>query len=101
MLNLTIPIPNLPGKQDIEIEMKMNGHRQKLRYRVEVIDWTECLVTEGNDRVDCIRDLINEYDQDWMIYHIGAPGEDYVPLTFIHKEDWAAQHRWLWGEMTV
>lgn len=101
MLNLTIPIPNLPGKQDIEIEMKMNGHRQKLRYRVEVIDWTECLVTEGNDRVDCIRDLIHQYDQDWMIYHIGAPGEDYVPLTFIHKEDWAAQHRWLWGEMTV
>ena len=41
MLNLTIPIPDLPGKQDIEMEMKMNGHVQKLRYRVEVIDWEE------------------------------------------------------------
>lgn len=48
MLNLSIPIPNLPGKQDIE--MKMNDHVQKLRYRVEVIDWVECLVNEENDQ---------------------------------------------------
>lgn len=100
MLNLTIPIPNLPGQQDIEIQMSMNGHQQRLRYRVEIVEWNECEVP-GADRVDCIRDLVHQYDDEWMIYHIGAPTERYVPLTFIRKEDWAAQHRWLWGEMTV
>jgi len=99
MLNLAIPIPNVLGQQDIEIEMKMNGQRQKLRYRVEVVPWTECQAGNAEDRVDCIRALLREYDQDWMIYHIGQPTEHYVPLTFIRKEDWAAQHRWLWNEV--
>ncbi len=95
MLNLAIPIPNIPGPQDIEIEMSMNGTRQKVHYRVEVFQWEDCQVMTDN-RVDCIRDLVEEYNNEWMIYHIGMPTDNYVPLTFIKKEDWAAQHEWLW-----
>lgn len=98
MLNLTIPIPNVPGSQDIEIEMKMNGRSQRLRYRVEVVPWSECQNSTG-DRIDCIRDLLREYSDEWVIYHIGMPTDYYVPLTFINKYDWAAQHAWLWNEV--
>lgn len=98
MLNLAIPIPNVPGKQDIEIEMTMNGERQKLRYRVEVFEWADCLVG-SRDRVDCIRDVVAAYHDEWEIYHIGQPTDNYVPLTFIKKEDWAAHHDWLWQKM--
>jgi len=95
MLNLAIPIPDSPGQQDIEIEMSMNGRRQRLRYRVEVIPWSECQ-TGAENRVDCIRDVVRQYDQDWVIYHIGTPTERYIPLTFINRTDWAAQLQWLW-----
>ena len=100
MLNLAIPIPNVPGQQDFEIEMTMNGHRQKLHYRVEVIEWTDCRMSSEN-RVDCIRDVINEYDQEWMVYNIGAPTAEYVPITFIKKNDWLNHHQWLWSKMFV
>jgi hypothetical protein len=100
MINLAIPIPSMPGQQDIEIEMSMNGVKQKLHYRVEVIRWSECEVgLASEDRVACVRDLVQSYDTDWVIYHIGTPTEEYVPLTFIRKEDWAAQLRWLWEEV--
>lgn len=101
MLNFAIPIPNTPGKQDIEIEMSMNGQKQKLRYRVEVFRWENCPVQQ-EDRVDCIKDVLKDYDQeDWVIYHIGAPTNQYVPLTFIKKEDWVAQHKWLRGSIST
>jgi len=100
MINLAIPIPSAPGQQDIEIEMSMNGIKQKLHYRVEVIRWSECRIgLESEDRAACVRDLVQSYDTDWVIYHIGVPTEAYVPLTFIKKEDWAAQLRWLWEEV--
>ncbi len=98
MLNLAIPIPNVPGQQDIEIEMSMNGRRQKLRYRVEVIRWEDYQVLP-EERANCIRDLLRVYDKDWVIYHIGMPTDNYVPLTFINQQDWAALHQWLWTEV--
>ncbi|MCB0578008.1 MAG: hypothetical protein KDD10_01690 [Phaeodactylibacter sp.] len=96
MLNLAIPLPNIPGKQDIEIEMTMNGKRQKFHYRVEVYRWADCRM-ETDNRVDCVRGLVREYDDEWVVYHIGMPTDEYVPLTFIRKEDWAMQHQWLWA----
>ncbi|MCB0566169.1 MAG: hypothetical protein KDD01_17495 [Phaeodactylibacter sp.] len=96
MLNLAIPIPNVPGKQDIEIEMTMNGNRCKFHYRVEVYRWADCQPGTDN-RVDCVRSLVREYDDEWTVYHIGMPTEEYVPLTFIKKEDWAIQQALRWA----
>ncbi len=96
MLNLAIPIPNVPGKQDFEIEMTMNGQKQKLHYRVEVFEWSECEIVSDN-RVDCIKDLVKGYSEEWEIYHIGAPSRNFIPLTFIKKGDWVRQSNWLWG----
>lgn len=98
MLQLTIPIPNLPEQQDIEIEMAVNGRRQKLRYRVEVIRWADYQVAP-EARADCIRDLLAAYDRNWVIHHIGMPTDHYVPLTLIRQRDWAALHQWLWREV--
>ncbi len=92
MLQLAIPIPNIKGKQEIEIDMTINNEKQKMRFIVDIYPWDEC-ESLTNDRIDCIRELIHDYGDDWMIYHIGMPTEDYVPLTFVHKEDWARQRR--------
>lgn len=90
MLQLAIPIPNIPGKQDIEIEMTVNGQKQKMHFIVDVFLWDECTM-DTDDRVDCIRDLIKKYGSEYMIYNIGMPTENYVPLTFVKSEDWIRQ----------
>lgn len=90
MAYIAIPIPSIPGKQDIEIEVTINGARQALHYRVELLRWAEC-PAPGVDRVECIRHMLDDYDPAWQLYFIGAPSEDFVPITFVKKEDWAWQ----------
>ncbi len=93
---IAIPIPPGRGKQDIEIEMKINGEKQQLQYRVELFYWADCKVPMVN-RVECIRDILSEYDESWMLYFIGEPNEDFVPITFVKKEDWAKKRQMMVG----
>ena len=90
MAYIAIPIPTIPGKQDIEIDVTINGEKQALHYRVELLRWADC-PNPGADRVTCIQHLLHDYDPEWMLYYIGAPGEDFVPITFVKREDWAWQ----------
>ena len=87
MSHIAIPIPPGPGKQEIEIEMTINGQKQQLHYRVELFYWEDCEIPVVN-RVECIKNMLSDYDDDWMIYFIGDPNKEYVPITFIKKEDW-------------
>ena len=88
MSHIAIPIPRGSGKQNIEIEMTVNGQKQQLHYRVELFYWEDCEIPVIN-RVECIKNMLSDYDEDWMIYFIGDPNKDFVPITFIKKEDWA------------
>ncbi len=92
MSHIAIPIPRGNGKQDIEIEMTVNGQKQQLHYRVELFYWEDCEIPVVN-RVECIKNMLSDYDEDWMIYFIGDPNKEYVPITFIKKEDWATKKR--------
>jgi len=87
MSHIAIPIPPGSGKQEIEIEMTINGQKQQLHYRVELFYWEDCEIPVVN-RVECIKNMLSDYDDDWMIYFIGDPNKEYVPITFIKKEDW-------------
>lgn len=79
-----IEIPQLNEEQDIEVEVKVNGITKQYNYRVEIFYWEECpYPTE--DRVECIRQLINNYDNNWNLAHIGLPTDDYIPITFKKK----------------
>ena len=37
------------------------------------------------EEIECIKNMLSDYDEDWMIYFIGDPNEHYVPITFIKK----------------
>ena len=67
MSHIAIPIPPGTGKQDIEIEMTINGQKQQLHYRVELFYWEDCEIPVVN-RVECIKNMLSDYDEDWMIY---------------------------------
>lgn len=92
MLQLAIPIPSIKGRQDIDIEMTVNGKTQKIHFLVELYQWDNCATPEEN-RIECIRQLIEDYGSDWMIYNIGLPTDKYVPLTFVKTSDWQRQRK--------
>ncbi len=98
MAYIALPIPSIPGKQDIEIEVTINGQKQQLHYRVELLYWEDCAAPEFN-RVECIQQMLSQYDSEWTLYYIGAPSSDFVPITFVKKEDWALQRQHLLGQI--
>ncbi|HRI58456.1 MAG TPA: hypothetical protein PK228_02000 [Saprospiraceae bacterium] len=97
MAYIAVPIPNLPGKQDIEIEVTINGLKQQLHYRVELFYWEDCAFPQI-DRAECIRQMLSRYDDDWTLYYIGAPTEEFVPITFVKKGQIAIQRKMMLGE---
>lgn len=98
MAHIAIPLPLGNGKQEVEIEVTINGQKQQLHYRVELFYWEDCRVPTI-DRAECIRHLLEDYDQDWTLYYIGAPTETFVPITFVKKDDWVRQKQIMVGEL--
>lgn len=79
-----IEIPQLNEEQDIEVEVRINGVKKQYNYRVEIFYWDNCpYPTE--DRVECIKNLVQDYDSEWDLAHIGLPTDDYIPITFKRK----------------
>ena len=86
MSMIGIEIPRIAGEeQDIEVEVRINGVKKNYNYRVEIFYWDNCpYPTE--DRVECIKNLIKGYDDNWDLAHIGIPNDDFIPITFRKKK---------------
>ena len=52
-----------------------------MQYRVELINWEGAGVPPA-DKVTVLKHKIAEYNKDWELVEIGAPGKDSIPLTF-------------------
>jgi len=84
MSSIAIRIPELEGEQDVEVQVKINGEKRQYNYRVEIFRWEDCpYPTE--DRVECIKKLVADYDSDWDLAHIGVPTDVFIPITFKKK----------------
>jgi len=84
MKEIVIQIPTLEAEQNIEIDVKINGRKRTMQYRVEIVSWE----TGGNgtpDRVSILQRVIKEYDKDWELTQIGAPIRDSIPVMFRRK----------------
>lgn len=86
MGQIAIPIPQIPGKQEIEIEVKINGVKRDFNYRIELFYWEDCKM-EVFDRVECLRKILRNYDSDWILYDIGTPTDEFIPITFVKRRD--------------
>ncbi len=84
MSYIAIPIPRESGKQDIQIEVTVNNEKQALHYKVELFYWDDCKNPQGH-RADCIAELLAKHDPNWTVYYIGAPTDEFVPITFVEK----------------
>jgi hypothetical protein len=81
MREISLSIPTLESEQNIDIEVRINGKRRSLRYRVEIIAWEDAAKSD-EDRVDVLKRVIREYDKDWQLVQVGAPMDKTIPIMF-------------------
>jgi len=84
MREVVLQIPNIEAKQNIEIDVKINGKKRTLKYRVEIVE-LEGSETDAEERVDVLRRVIREYDKNWELINIGAPSDTNIPIMFRKK----------------
>lgn len=81
MREISLMIPTLEAEQNIDIDVRINGKRRSLRYRVEIVAW-EGVAQDDEDRVDVLRRVIKDYDKDWQLVQVGAPTDKTIPIMF-------------------
>ncbi len=84
MKEVIILIPELGEEQNIEIDVRINGRKKTMQYRVELLDW------EGDgcppqSKVQVLRHRIEAYDKDWELVEVGPPTEKNISLMFRKK----------------
>ena len=83
MREIVILIPDVESSQNIEIDVRINGKKRTIKYRVELLNWKgDNALT---DRVTVLKHKINDYDKDWELVEIGAPQNNNIPLMFRKK----------------
>lgn len=84
MKEITLQIPVLEAEQNIEIDVRINGRCQVMKYRVEIVEFEPDAV-EKKDSVALLKQVIREHDPDWQLIQIGAPHDHKIPVTFRQK----------------
>lgn len=81
MREVVLQIPTLEAEQNIDIDVKINGKKRTLHYRVEIIDCEDCSGKTAN-KVEVIKKVIKEHDRDWQLIEIGMPTDKNIPIMF-------------------
>ena len=85
MREVVIQIPTVDAEQNIEIDVKINGRKRTMKYRVEIVDW-ETDETIKEDRVSLLKRVIREHAPDWELIQVGAPTRDNIPIMFRKRQ---------------
>jgi hypothetical protein len=84
MKEVVVQIPTYESEQNIEIDVRINGKKRTLKYRVEIVEW-ENEDLETLDKVSTIKRVIKEHDRDWRLIQIGVPSKKNIPIMFQKK----------------
>ena len=85
MREVVVLIQEIETEQNVEIEVRINGRKRTIQYKVELISF-EALGSPPQDKVTLLRHKISEYEKDWELVEIGAPeNKDRIPLMFRKK----------------
>lgn len=85
MREVVLQIPSLEAEQNIDIDVKINGKKRTMHYRVEIIEW-EDYDEKSADKVDVIKKVIKEHDKDWQLVQIGIPTDKNIPIMFRRRK---------------
>ncbi len=78
---IAIQLPAVEADQQIEVEVKINGRKRRLCYRVEILAWEQCEEPPAQ-RAYCLQRLIAQYDRNWQLIQIGTPTDKNIPVMF-------------------
>jgi hypothetical protein len=81
MKEVVLQIPTMEAEQNIEIEVRINGRKKTIHYRVEIVNWENTDPT-SEEKVRVLRKVIHEHDRDWQLVTIGSPTESNIPVMF-------------------
>ena len=84
MREVILQIPSLEAEQNIDIDVKINGKKRTMHYRVEIIEW-EDFNGKSADKVEVLKKVIKEHDKDWQLVQIGIPTDKNIPIMFRKK----------------
>ncbi len=84
MREVILQIPSLEAEQNIDIDVKINGKKRTMHYRVEIIEW-EDFNGKSADRVEVLKKVIKEHDKNWRLVQIGIPTDKNIPIMFRKK----------------
>ncbi|MBC8403316.1 MAG: hypothetical protein H8E14_17660 [Candidatus Marinimicrobia bacterium] len=81
MREIVLQIPTLGAEQNIDIDVRINGRKRSMKYRVEIVDFDE-IEPDTDDKVAVLKKVIKEHDKDWELIQIGAPITNNIPIMF-------------------
>ncbi|MCD4820312.1 MAG: hypothetical protein K8S23_16665 [Candidatus Cloacimonetes bacterium] len=84
MREVVLNIPTLEAEQNVEIDVRINGRKKTIKYRVEIISW-EGSESDSEEKVTVLKHAIKGYNKDWELIQIGAPNKNDIPLMFRKK----------------
>lgn len=86
MREIVLQIPTLDAEQNIDIDVRINGRKRSMKYRVEIIDFDE-IEPDTDDKVAMLKKVIKEHDKDWELIQIGAPITNNIPIMFRKRRE--------------
>lgn len=81
-LRVQFTVPNV--EEVVNLDVHVNGEKRNMKFRIETFDW-HAENGSSENLINLLRDRIENYDNDWELYHIGTPYEDKIPVTFKHR----------------
>ena len=85
MPKVSIKLPALDAEDKVEVTVVVNGKRRKYDYRMELFAWEEYAEPQEH-RAQCLKRIIDGYDDDWSLVEIGEPSEREVSILFERRE---------------
>ena len=74
MPKISIKLPPLDAEDTVEVTVVVNGKSRKYDYRMELFAWEEH-AEPHEQRVMCLKRIVENYDEDWSLVEIGEPSE--------------------------
>ena len=78
MSQICVPIPPIEETQTIDLDVMIGGQKQRVKYRVETLEWPE----GAPSRVEALRQFIAAHGDEWLLVQIGTPTAERVPVLF-------------------
>ena len=89
MREIVVLIPDIEIEQNVEIEVRINGRKRTIQYKVELLSF-EAEGAPPLDKVTVLKHRITSQEKDWELVEIGAPQNDKVPLMFRRRTEQAS-----------